>query len=54
MLKFAANLSFMFNEVPFLDRFAAARRRGLQGRRVSCFPMSTSRPSWPLVLPTMD
>jgi hydroxypyruvate isomerase len=28
MLKLAANLSMMFNEVPFLDRFAAARRAG--------------------------
>ena len=25
MPRFAANLSMMFNEVPFLDRFAAAR-----------------------------
>ena len=31
MLKFAANLSFMFNEVPFLDRFAAAAEAGFQG-----------------------
>lgn len=28
MPKFAANLSLMFNEVPFLDRFAAARAAG--------------------------
>ena len=28
---FAANLSMMFNEVPFLDRFAAARRAGFEG-----------------------
>lgn len=28
MPKFAANLSMMFNEVPFLDRFAEARRAG--------------------------
>jgi hydroxypyruvate isomerase len=28
VLQFAANLSMMFNEVPFLDRFAAARRAG--------------------------
>ncbi|MGI9409890.1 MAG: 2-oxo-tetronate isomerase [Hyphomicrobiaceae bacterium] len=31
MLKFAANLSFMFNEVPFLDRFAAAAEAGFKG-----------------------
>ena len=28
MPRFAANLSMMFNEVPFLDRFGAARRAG--------------------------
>ena len=30
MPRFAANLSMMFTEVPFLDRFAAAPRAGLQ------------------------
>jgi 2-dehydrotetronate isomerase len=30
MPKFAANLSMMFNEVPFLDRFAAAARAGFR------------------------
>ncbi len=30
MPKFAANLSMMFNEVPFLDRFAAARAAGFE------------------------
>jgi hydroxypyruvate isomerase len=29
--RFAANLSMMFNEVPFLDRFAAAAEAGFQG-----------------------
>lgn len=28
MPRFAANLSMMFNEIPFLDRFAAARKAG--------------------------
>ncbi|PMY89173.1 hydroxypyruvate isomerase, partial [Pseudomonas sp. FW305-62] len=28
MPRFAANLSLMFNEVPFLDRFEAAARAG--------------------------
>ena len=28
MPRFAANLSLMFNEVPFLDRFDAAARAG--------------------------
>src|SRR5205814_9703443 len=28
MPRFAANLSFLFNEVPFLDRFAAAAHAG--------------------------
>ena len=31
MPRFAANLSMMFNEVPFLDRFDAAARAGFQG-----------------------
>ena len=31
MPRFAANLSMMFNEVSFLDRFAAARRAGFKG-----------------------
>jgi hydroxypyruvate isomerase len=29
--RFAANLSMMFNEVPFLDRFSAARKAGFEG-----------------------
>ncbi|HUB12877.1 MAG TPA: 2-oxo-tetronate isomerase [Acetobacteraceae bacterium] len=31
MPRFAANLSMMFNELPFLDRFAAAAKAGFQG-----------------------
>jgi 2-dehydrotetronate isomerase len=31
MPRFAANLSFMFNEVPFLDRFEAAAKAGFKG-----------------------
>lgn len=31
MLKFAANLSMLFNEVPFLDRFGAAAKAGFKG-----------------------
>ncbi len=31
MPRFAANLSMMFNEVAFLDRFAAARQAGFEG-----------------------
>ncbi len=31
MPRFAANLSMMFNEVPFLDRFEAAARAGFRG-----------------------
>jgi hydroxypyruvate isomerase len=30
MPKFAANLSMMFNEVPFLDRFGAAAGAGFK------------------------
>jgi hydroxypyruvate isomerase len=29
-LKFSANLSFLFNEVPFMDRFEAARNAGFE------------------------
>ena len=31
MPRLCANLSMMFNEVPFLDRFAAARKAGFEG-----------------------
>ena len=31
MLKFAANLSFLYNELPFLERFAAAANDGFKG-----------------------
>ena len=34
MPRFAANLSMMFNELPFLDRFAAARKAGFEGVEV--------------------
>jgi hydroxypyruvate isomerase len=29
--KFAANLTMLFNELPFLDRFAAAKAAGFMG-----------------------
>ncbi len=31
MPKFAANLHYMFNEVPFMDRFAVAASAGFKG-----------------------
>jgi hydroxypyruvate isomerase len=31
MIKFSANLSMLFNEVPFLDRFEAASKAGFRG-----------------------
>ena len=31
MPKFAANLTMMFNEIDFLDRFTAARKAGFKG-----------------------
>ena len=31
MPKFAANLTMLFNELPFLDRFAAAKAAGFTG-----------------------
>ena len=33
MPKFAANLTFLFRELPFLDRFEAAAEAGFTGRR---------------------
>ena len=38
MPKFAANLTMLFNELPFLDRFAAAAKAGFKGRGIS-FPL---------------
>ena len=35
MPKFAANLTMLFNELPFLDRFAAAEGAGFNGGRIS-------------------
>lgn len=40
MPRFAANLSMMFTEVPFIERFAAARKAGLMLWSF-CFPMTT-------------
>ena len=34
MPRFAANLTMMFNEVPFLDRFDAAAKAGFHRRRI--------------------
>jgi hydroxypyruvate isomerase len=34
MPRFAANLHYLFNEVPFLERFAAAAHAGFQGFQV--------------------
>ncbi|MDZ5452467.1 hydroxypyruvate isomerase, partial [Labrys sp. ZIDIC5] len=31
MPRFAANLTMLFNEVPFMERFAAAARNGFAG-----------------------
>ena len=31
MLKFAANLSFLYNELPFMERFSAAAKDGFKG-----------------------
>jgi len=44
MPRFAANLSMMFNEVPFLDRFDAPPPRQASRPSNSCFPM-TIRPT---------
>jgi len=39
MPRFAANLSMMFNEVPFLDRFEAAADAGFTAVEFLVFPM---------------
>ena len=38
MPKFAANLHYMFNEVPFLDRFALAADVGFRAVNFRCLP----------------
>jgi len=43
MPRFAANLTMMFSELPFLDRFAAAARAGFKGVEV-LFPYDTPAP----------
>jgi hydroxypyruvate isomerase len=45
MPKFNANLSMMFNEVDFLDRFAAAAKAGFKGWN-SYFLTLTTRSNW--------
>ena len=40
MPRFAANLSFLFLDLPFLDRFDAAAKAGSEPSN-SCFPTST-------------
>lgn len=40
MPRFAANLSMMFTEVPFIERFAAAQKPGSMLWNF-CFPMTT-------------
>ena len=38
MPRFAANLSMMFTEVPFIERFAAARKAGFDAGDYPPFP----------------
>jgi hydroxypyruvate isomerase len=45
MSKFAANLTMLFIEVPFLERFAAARDAGFEAVEFSS-PTSGRPPSW--------
>jgi hydroxypyruvate isomerase len=42
--KFAANLTMLFGEQPFLDRFAAAKAAGFSGVEY-LFPYDSTRPS---------
>lgn len=43
MARFAANLTFLFTELPVLERFAAARRAGFEGAEV-LFPYDLAVP----------
>ena len=45
MPRFAANLSMLFTELPFLERFAAARRAGFTAVEY-LFPYDTPRRNW--------
>src|SRR5258708_11068292 len=51
MLKFASNLSFMLNEVDFLDRFEAASRAGFRGVEY-LFPYASEKAQLALRLQT--
>ena len=42
MPKFSANLGFLFTELPFLDRFAAAARAGFRAVEYMRPPTSTT------------
>ncbi len=50
MPRFAANLSMMFTEVPFIERFAAARKSRVRCCGISVSPMTTppckSKSNW--------
>ena len=46
MLRFAANLSMMYEEYPFPERFAAAASDGFTVRWKSFFPMNTPLRTW--------
>ena len=47
MPKFAANLSMLFTEHAFLDRFAAAKRAGFHGSRISLSLRISGKPTSP-------
>ena len=47
MPQFAANLSMMFNEVPFPERFAAAAKAGFKAVEF-LFPYDYTPAEWPV------
>ena len=49
---FAANLSMLYPELDFLDRFEAAAKDGFAAVGI-CSPMPTRRASWPRGWPPM-
>jgi hydroxypyruvate isomerase len=53
MPRFSANLGFLFTDLPFLDRFAAAAKAGFRGVEYVS-PMSTIPKRLPAVSPITD
>ena len=49
MPRLAANITLLFTEYPFLDRFAAAADHGFTGVEISVFPMKSNGDPHPFI-----